>query len=431
MAQKISVITLGCAKNLVDSETLITHLKGSGLDVVHDPEEVDGGAVIINTCGFIQAAKEESVDTILQFARARKEGRIEKLVVMGCLSQRYGKELQKEIPEVDRFFGVRDLASIVRSLDGKFQNEAMMDRYLTTPGHYAWVKISEGCDRSCAFCSIPAIRGRHISRPPEEIIHEVEHLSQKGVREIMLIAQDLSWYGRDFHDPHALRKLLKQLVKIRGIEWIRLHYAYPAAFPWEITALMREEKKICNYLDIPFQHISDKVLKMMRRGYGRQDVYGFIRRIRAEVPGIVLRTTLLTGHPGEGAGEFDELLQFVRETAFDRLGIFPYSHEEGTWAGDHYRDEVPELVKQDRARMLMEIQEEIMDGLNQAQVGQKLPVVVDFREGKYWIGRTALDSPEVDREVLIPYVPELHPGSVIQVTVTGSGPYELTAEVTG
>lgn len=420
------MITLGCAKNLVDSEVLMRQLRASGMDPHHDPAQVDGGIVIINTCGFINDAKEESVDTILRFAAARKEGKINNLLVMGCLSQRYGRELKEEIPEIDYCFGVKDLPKILRTLKGAYHPELMMERELTTPGHYAWVKVSEGCDRSCAFCSIPAIRGKHISKPEDEIVREVKLLAEKGVKEIMLIAQDLSWYGHDLRKPHALARLLERLVDIQGIEWIRLHYAYPAAFPWEILPLMKESPKICNYLDIPFQHISDKVLKMMHRGYGGSDVTDFIQRIRTEVPDIVLRTTLLTGHPGETEADFEELLGFVQGNRFGRVGVFPYSHEEGTWAGEHYDDDIPDKVKKERVRRIMELQHDLSLEMNRMKIGSVVKVIVDYREGFNWIGRTESDSPEVDQEVLIEGNNNLKPGEFVHIKITDAGPYDLT-----
>ncbi|NOY36717.1 MAG: 30S ribosomal protein S12 methylthiotransferase RimO [Chlorobi bacterium] len=424
---KVSLITLGCARNLVDSEVLLRQLRASGFETEHDPLQVDGGSVIINTCGFINDAKEESVETILQFAAARKAGKIEKLVVMGCLPQRYRNELEAEIPEVDRFYGVKDLQAVVETLKGTYHPELLMERELTTPGHYAWVKISEGCDRSCAFCSIPAIRGKHISRPADEIIREVKLLAGKGVKEIMLIAQDLSWYGHDLNIPHALAGLLERLVEIQGIEWIRLHYAYPAAFPWEILPLMRQNPRICNYLDIPFQHISDSVLKMMRRGYDENDVRRFVTRFREEVPGIVLRTTLLTGHPGESEKDFEKLLDFVRDTRFERVGVFPYSHEEGTLAGEDYEDEIPEKEKKSRAERIISVQRDISYELNRKKIGTQLRVLIDRKEGASLIARTEFDSPEVDQEVLIVGNPDLKPGDFVQVSITGAGPYDLTA----
>jgi ribosomal protein S12 methylthiotransferase len=398
--KRVSVITLGCSKNTVDSEVLLRQLQAAGIETSHDPPEVHGGTVIINTCGFIRDAQEESVEMILRFAEARKRGDIDRLIVMGCLSQRFGRELREEISGVDAFYGVHHLADIVRDVGANYHYELLTRRSLTTPPHYAYLKISEGCSRHCAFCSIPAIRGRHVSRPMEEIIDEASWLAGRGVREIILIAQDLTWYGRDLYGRQQLPLLLKQLSSL-PFRWIRLHYAYPSSFPREIIALMKEKENICHYLDIPFQHISDDVLKKMRRSSSERTIRRLTEQLRREIPDIALRTTFLVGHPGEKKKDFEKLLDFIRETRFERLGVFAYSHEEGTYAWRHYRNSVPEKVKQERVEQVMTLQEEIAAERNRKSVGETFPVLIDRREGDYWVGRTQYDSPGVDQEVLV------------------------------
>lgn len=429
---KVSVITLGCSKNTVDSERLLRQLAASDLEVTHDPENVNGGTVIINTCGFIRDAQEESIDMILRFAEARKKGDIDKLIVMGCLSQRFHNELKRAIPEVDYFFGVHHQKEIIRAAGANFHYDLLKERFLTTPPHYAYVKISEGCSRHCAFCSIPAIRGKHISRPVEEILQEVEWLAGRGVKEIILIAQDLTWYGKDLYGMQKLPELLEKITNIQGIHWIRLHYAYPASFPWEIISLMKEKSNICHYLDIPFQHVSDHVLTMMRRGYSGNLIRNMIRRLRNEIPDLALRTTFLVGHPGETEKDFEQLLAFVRETRFERLGVFPYSHEEGTYAWKHYKDDIPYKVKQQRAAILMEMQEEIAARQNQQKVGDVFEVLIDRLEGDFWVGRTTYDSPEVDQEILI-HTQEnttIKPGDFHDVKITRAEDFDLFGEIT-
>jgi ribosomal protein S12 methylthiotransferase len=399
--QTINIVTLGCSKNVVDSETLIRQLENNHLRVVHNEESFEHKTVIINTCGFIRDAKQESVDTILRFIKAKEEGHIRHVYVMGCLSERYKPDLEKEIPDVDKYFGVNNIDSIIEHLGLNYSRQLPGDRSLTTPSHYAYLKISEGCDRSCAFCAIPLIRGRHISRPMESLEAEAGLLASKGVRELILIAQDLTWYGLDLYRRQALPELLEKLSEVRGIEWIRLHYAYPAGFPKDVIRVMKERDNICRYLDIPFQHASDKVLSGMRRNHTREQNYRLIDAIRSEIPGITLRTTLMTGHPGEGKKEFGELLQFVRDIRFDRLGVFTYSEEEQTWAALHCKDSIPEREKKSRADELMLLQQQISKELNNNKLGLLLKVLIDGREGEYFVGRSEADSPEVDHEVLV------------------------------
>ena len=423
---KISVITLGCSKNTVDSEVLLRQLEAGGLETQHDPPQVEGGTVIINTCGFIRDAQEESVEMILRFAEARKRGDIDRLIVMGCLSQRFGDELRKEIDGVDSFYGVNDLPRIVQESGANYHYDLLTQRSLTTPSHYAYLKISEGCSRHCAFCSIPAIRGRHLSRPMEEILTEASWLAERGVREIILIAQDLTWYGRDRYGRQMLPELLEELAAL-PFRWIRLHYAYPSAFPWKIIDLMKEHGNICHYLDIPFQHISDNVLRRMRRGSSEKTIRRLTQRLRREIPGIALRTTFLVGHPGETKRDFESLLAFIRETRFERLGVFAYSHEEGTYAHRHYRNSVPKKVKQQRVEEVMTLQEEIAAEMNAAKVGETFLMVIDRREGPYWVGRTQYDSPGVDQEVLVKAENDTKrkPGDFLKVKITRTEGFDL------
>ncbi|HHJ10554.1 MAG TPA: 30S ribosomal protein S12 methylthiotransferase RimO [Bacteroidetes bacterium] len=425
--KKVSVITLGCSKNTVDSEVLLRQLKESGLQTDHNPQNFDGGTVIINTCGFIRDAQEESIDMILTFAEARKKGIIDQLIVMGCLSQRYQEELKTNIPEVDHFFGVHDLKKIVETVGGRFHPGLLTHRSLTTPPHYAYLKVSEGCDRTCAFCSIPAIRGPHISKPVEDILTEANLLVSKGVREIMLIAQDLTRYGRDLYGKQKLPEVLEKLSEIPGLDWIRLHYAYPSSLLLKIIPLMKNKKNICHYLDIPFQHISDPVLKKMRRGYTEKQIREIIEYLRKEIPDLALRTTLLVGHPGETEKDFQKLLDFVREIRFDRLGIFPYSHEEGTYAGRHYTDDIPKEEKMRRVEEIMNMQEEIAFRMNKEKEGKTFKVLIDYREENYWVGRTQYDSPEVDQEVLISFREnaKIKPGQFHSVKITRVENFDL------
>jgi len=394
---KINVITLGCSKNIYDSEVLMGQLRANKFDVAHESTDDDAGIVIINTCGFIDNAKEESIDTILEYARAKDEGKIDKLIVTGCLSERYKPDLQKEIKNVDEFFGTRDLPKLLKSLGADYKHELIGERLLTTPQHFAYLKISEGCDRPCSFCAIPLI---HVSIPIEELVTHAKQLAAKGTKELILIAQDLTYYGLDIYKKRNLSELLRHLSDVEGIEWIRLHYAFPSGFPIDILDVMNERKNICNYLDIPLQHITDNMLKSMRRGTTKQKTIELINDIRAKVPGIAIRTTLIAGYPGETEKDFEEMKQWVIDTRFDRLGIFTYSHEENTHAFN-LTDDVPDEVKRARAEEVMQIQEKISDEINQQKVGQTFKVLIDRKEGNYYIGRTEADSPEVDNEVLI------------------------------
>lgn len=398
---KINIVTMGCSKNVVDSEQLATQLKGSKLEVVFDSNEMDARTIVINTCGFIKDAKEESVDTILSYAKARQNGKIDNLYVIGCLSERYKDDLKHEIPEVDQFFGVNDLQAIVKNLNVDYKEELLGERLTSTPKHFAYLKISEGCDRGCAFCAIPLIRGKHQSVPFEQLIKQAQNMAEKGVKEIMLIAQDLSSYGLDLYKKNRLAELLKELAKIEKIKWIRLHYAYPTGFPEEVIELMASEPKICNYLDIPLQHINDNVLKLMRRGQNRKTTISLIEKLRQKNPNITIRTTLLVGHPGEGEEEFNELKEFVEQAKFDRLGVFTYSEEEGTYGASNLEDITPEEVKSERADQIMGIQQNISLSLNQRKVGKNMQVIIDRQEGDFFVGRSEFDSPEVDNEILI------------------------------
>lgn len=424
-ASKINVVTLGCSKNLVDSEKLLGQLKANQLSVVHDSSDADARTVVINTCGFIADAKEESVNTILEHVRAKQEGLIDKVFVMGCLSERYKDMLKTEIPEVDGIYGVNSLDQIVKDLGGNYKKDLVGERLQTTPGHFAYLKISEGCDRTCSFCAIPLIRGKHKSKLKEELVHEASLLAKSGVKEIILIAQDLTYYGVDLYKNQELPNLLLRLSDISGLEWIRLHYAYPASFPYEILKVMRTRPNICNYLDIPFQHISDPVLRNMRRGITSSQTYDLIQRLRDEVPGLTLRTTLLVGHPGETEKEFDELLAFVEKSRFDRLGVFTYSEEEDTFAAGKFKDIISQEEKERRAAALMEVQEQISLSLNEKRVGQTLKTLIDRKEGEFYVGRTEADSPEVDNEVLISSSAKLETGKFYQIKVTSADAFDL------
>ena len=427
--KKADVVTLGCSKNLVDSERLMKMLADAGLEVAHDPETITPGDIaIINTCGFIGDAKEESVNTILEYAALRSEGKIKKLYVMGCLSERYRNELKDEIPEVDAWFGKTDWSGIVKEVVKEFPATAPYDRMITTPRHHAYLKIAEGCDRYCAFCAIPLITGRYRSRSIEDIESEVKLLTQRGVKEFNIIAQDLSAYGADLPGNRSrLAELISRLSDINGVEWLRLHYAYPAGFPKNILPVMAERENVCSYLDIALQHISNPVLKAMRRKIDRQATLELLDEIRSGVPGIHIRTTLMTGFPGEGDKEFAELMEFVKAARFERMGAFAYCEEEGTYAALHYKDSVPQELKQERLDKLMELQEGISLSIQEQKVGQTLKVIVDREEADHFIGRTEWDSPEVDPEVLIKKAPGLKPGEFAQVTVTEALPFELIA----
>jgi ribosomal protein S12 methylthiotransferase len=397
---KINIITLGCSKNLVDSEVLLSQLKGNDIEATHESEKNDANIIVVNTCGFIDNAKQESIDTILSYVSEKEAGRIDKLFVTGCLSHRYKDELEAEIPQVDAFFGTLELPGLLNALGADYKHELIGERLTTTPQHYTYLKISEGCNRPCSFCAIPLMRGKHVSKSIEQIVLEAKNLVKNGTKEIMLIAQDSTYYGLDLYGERKLKDLLEALTKVDGLEWIRLHYAYPSQFPEEILPLMAEENNICKYLDIPVQHISDNVLKIMRRGITRRRTYELLNTIKEKVPGITLRTTILVGHPGESIEDFEELKQFVQDFEFDRLGVFTYSHEENTHAHTLV-DDVPPEEKQRRAEELMALQEDISMRKNQAKIGQSLKVIFDRKEGAYFIGRSEGDSPEVDNEVLV------------------------------
>ena len=426
---KINIITLGCSKNLVDSENTATQINNQNIEFTFDEFNFDADTVIINTCGFIADAKEESVNTILEFAQAKIDGKIENLYVMGCLSERYKDELKKDIPEVDRFFGVNDIQEIVEQLHIDYKKELLGERVISTPSHFAYLKISEGCDRTCAFCAIPLIRGKHKSVPKEILISQAKNLAKKGVKELILIAQDLSYYGLDIYKKQMLPELTEKLSEIEGIEIIRLHYAYPANFPEAILQVMREKQNIAKYLDIPFQHISDNVLLRMKRRHDKQLTINLINKIRKEVPGIAIRTTLLVGFPGETEKDFEELKTFVKEMRFDRLGVFTYSEEENTYGGDNYEDDVPETVKQARADEIMEIQQQISYEINQQKVGKIFQVIIDKETEDYYVGRTEFDSPEVDNEVLIKKIKELKTGEIYPIKIISAEEFDLYGEL--
>ena len=422
---KIDVVTLGCSKNLVDSELLMRQLVANGYTVAHDPETAKGDIAVINTCGFIGDAKEESVNMILSFAEAKKKNKLKQLYVMGCLSERYRQELSDEIPEVDKFYGKFDWKELIADLGKSYYKELEFDRSLSTPPHYAYVKISEGCDRTCSYCSIPLITGKYKSRPIEEIEEEIRHLVADGVKEFQFIAQDLTYYGLDRYKAMKLPELVERVSEIKGVEWIRLHYAYPAHFPKDLLRVMRERDNVCSYLDIALQHISDNMLKIMRRNITRQETIDLIQHIREEVPGIHLRTTMMVGHPGETEADFEELLDFVRQTRFERLGAFPYSHEEDTYNDKHYSDDVPAAVKQERMNRLMELQEEVALSVNEEKVGKTVRVIIDREDEEFYIGRTEYDSPEVDGEVLIGKESELAIGCFYDVKIHSAHPFDL------
>lgn len=428
----IDVITLGCSKNLVDSEMLIRRLQESGYEVTWDSDNPKGEIAVINTCAFIGDAKEESINMILEFAQAKEEGDLERLYVMGCLSERYLKELTVEIPQVDKYYGKFDWKELLSDLGESCHDNLSFERTLTTPQHYAYVKISEGCDRRCAYCAIPGITGRHVSRPMEEILSEVKYLVSRGVKEFQLIAQELTYYGLDLYKKQMLPELTERISDIPGVEWIRLHYGYPAHFPTDLFRVMRERDNVCNYLDIALQHVSDNILERMHRHVSKEETYRLIEQLRKEVPGIHLRTTLMTGYPGETEEDFEELKTFVRKMRFDRMGAFAYSEEEGTYAAENYEDSVPPEVKQNRLDELMEIQQNISSELNTEKIGKSLKVIIDRREGEYYIGRSEFDSPEVDPEVLIKYSPEHRPmviGNFYTVKVIDSDDFDLYAEI--
>ncbi len=420
---------MGCSKNLVDSEVLLNQLERGDFEVKHDSEDTGFDAVFVNTCGFIHDAKQESIDMILDYVEARRRGEIGKLYVMGCLSERYQKELEQEIPEVDRYFGKFDLKAMVDELKVTFRPEYIYERKITTPSHYAYLKVAEGCNRSCAFCAIPMMTGSHKSRSVESLVQEAKYLAKKGVKEILLISQELSSYGIDLYGRNFLPELIARISEIEGIEWIRLHYLYPTKFPYEILPVMRDNPKVCKYLDMPLQHISNPVLKNMMRHVTREEIEALIARIKQEVPGVILRTTMLVGFPGETRADFEELKQFIADTKFERLGVFTYSHEENTYAAKKFRDDIPEEIKQARADEIMELQQQISADLNQQKTGNVYRVIIDREEDGYYVGRTEYDSPEVDGEVLISHAGELKKGEFCNVKITGAEDYDLFGEV--
>ena len=424
--KKINIVTLGCSKNIVDSEKLIKQIQSGGYDLIFDSGDTSASTVIINTCGFINDAKEESIDTILQFVKAKQAGNIEKLYVMGCLSERYMDALKNEIPEVTRYFGVNNIKDILHEMGISLKENFLSERTLTGPGHYAYLKVSEGCDRTCAFCAIPIIRGNCISRPIESLTDEAKVLAEKGVKELILIAQDLSYYGLDLYKSQKLPELLTELLKIESFEWIRLHYLYPANFPLGLIPIIRENTRICRYIDIPIQHITDNMLSKMKRNQSRNETEKLLSRFRSEIPGVTIRTTLIAGHPGETKSDFNELKKFISDFRFDRLGVFAYSHEEDTYAFNNYKDDVPQSVKEARVSELMEIQQNISMELNAMKTGKVFKVIVDRREGDYFIGRTESDSPEVDQEILIPSEYQLNIGQFYDIKITQASEFDLT-----
>lgn len=426
---KIDIISLGCSKNLVDSEHLIRQFQANGYTVEHNPARVNGEIVVVNTCGFIRDAQEESINTILSLGEAKKQGKIKKLFVMGCLAERFMHDLMEEIPEVDKFYGKFNWKEMLADLGKSYHDDIASERYLTTPKHYAYLKISEGCNRFCAFCAIPLITGRHKSVPIDDLLAEVRSLVAKGVKEFNVIAQDLSSYGLDLYGKMMLPELVDRMAQIEGVEWIRLHYAYPTQFPYEVLPVMARHSNVCKYLDIALQHISDKVLANMRRHIGKAETLELIERIRREVPGIHLRTTLMVGFPGEGEEEFNELKQFVREARFERMGAFAYSEEAGTYAARHYDDSIPQEVKDDRLQQIMDLQEGISQEIQDGKVGQTMRVIVDREDEDYYVGRTQYDSPEVDPEVLIGKDKPLKVGEFYNVTITEAMPFELMGTV--
>lgn len=427
---RVNVVTLGCSKNIYDSEVLMGQLKGNQFDVVHEAEKVNkNDIIVINTCGFIDNAKQESIDTILQYSTLKEEGKVGKVIVTGCLSERYKPELESEITNVDSWFGTNDLQNLLSSVGANYKHELIGERLLTTPSHFAYFKIAEGCNRPCSFCAIPLMRGKHVSKPMDELVTEAKSLAKNGTKELILIAQDLTYYGLDIYGKRNLDELLRRLSDVNGIEWIRLQYAYPSGFPMEILDAMNERENICKYLDMPLQHISDNMLKSMRRGITKQKTIDLVNQIRDKVPGIAMRTTLIAGYPGETEQDFDEMLQWVEETRFDRLGCFTYSHEEKTHAYT-LEDNVSEEVKQDRVDAIMEVQQGISFEINQEKVGKTFKVLIDKKEGGYFVGRTEFDSPEVDNEVLIDanahYVT---PGTFVNVKIDSAEDFDLYGQI--
>ena len=422
---KIDIVSLGCSKNLVDSERLLRQLQAAGYSVAHNSDRIDGETVVVNTCGFIADAQQESIDTILRLGEAKRQGKIRNLIVMGCLSERFRADLMEALPEVDRLYGKFDWKGMLNDLGHAYRDDLDHERYLTTPPHYCYLKISEGCNRFCAFCAIPLITGRHTSVPMDDLLAEVSHLTASGVKEFNVIAQDLSSYGMDLEGRMLLPELIDRMAEIDGVEWIRLHYAYPTQFPYDILPVMASRDNVCSYLDIALQHISDKVLTNMRRHISRQETLELLQRLRREVPGIHIRTTLMVGFPGEGEQEFEELMDFTREARFERMGAFAYSEEAGTWAAEHLTDDIPPEVKQERLQRLMVLQEGISLDIQEQKVGKTLRVIIDREEDDYYIGRTQWDSPEVDPEVLITKEKPLAIGEFAQVRITQALPFEL------
>ena len=427
-SKKINIVTLGCSKNVVDSEKLLKQLNAGGYEVFYNSEKTNAETVIINTCGFINDAKEESIDTILRYVKAQKSGQIDNLYVMGCLSERYAEALRLEIPEVKKYFGVNNMQDVLDELGIKFRKDLLTERMITGPGHYAYLKIAEGCDRTCAFCAIPAIRGRYISRSIDDLFKEALHLAQNGVKEIILIAQDLSYYGLDLYRKQALPELVTQLLKIESLEWIRLHYLYPANFPMKLIPLIRDNPRICRYIDIPIQHITDNMLGVMKRSHNRIETETILNTLRREIPGAVIRTTLIAGHPGETEKDFLELRNFVSAFRFDRLGVFAYSHEEDTYSYTKYEDEIPVDIKEQRVAELMQLQQDISAELNEERIGKIFKVIIDRQEGEFYVGRTEFDSPEVDQEVLIESHYNLKHGSFYNILITKTAEFDLFGE---
>ncbi len=426
---KVNIVTLGCSKNTYDSEVLMGQLHANGMEVSHESEQDDFNVVVINTCGFIDNAKEESIQTILRYAEAKKRGQVDKVYVTGCLSERYKSELEAEIAEVDRWFGTRELPALLKTLKADYKVELLGERLLTTPRHYAYLKISEGCDRPCSFCAIPLMRGNHISKPIEDLVAEAKKLAAGGTKELIIIAQDSTYYGLDLYKERKLAALLNALSEVEGIEWIRLHYAFPNGFPEDVLDVMRENPKVCKYIDIPLQHVSDDILKSMRRGVNKQKTYDLVRMFRDKVPGIAIRTTLIVGYPGEKPEHVEELKQFIRDIQFDRMGVFTYSHEENTHAFN-LKDDVSEEDKHDRANELMEIQRDISYNLNQEKIGKEFLVLIDRVEGEFFVGRTEFDSPDVDNEVLIPIKDQyVRIGDFVKVRIEEAQEFDLFGKV--
>lgn len=424
---KVNVVTLGCSKNVYDSEVLMGQLKANSYEVGHDDDTNDAAIVIINTCGFIENAKQESIDTIIRYTEAKKQGLVDKVYVTGCLSERYKPDLEKEIPDVDAFFGTRDLPKLLKTLKADYKAELIGERLLTTPSHFAYFKISEGCDRPCSFCAIPIMRGKHVSTPMEQLVEQAKKLAANGTKELLIIAQDSTYYGLDLYKERRLAQLLRKLSEVEGIEWIRLHYAFPSGFPDDVLDEMASNPKICKYLDIPLQHISDAMLKSMKRGTTKQKTIDLIAKMRAKVPGIAIRTTLICGYPGETKQDHEEMLEWVKQSKFDRLGVFTYSHEENTHAYG-LKDNVPAKVKQERANAIMEAQMQISDELNQNRIGSRLKVLIDRKDKTGYIGRSEFDSPEVDNEVIITTSEYLRVGDFVEVEIMDATAYDLMAQ---